>query len=111
MGFTIVNGGNLALAEYGQSDRVRRRYYNPLVARLSSNNNFIGRLAAYGSNEGARCRGEYNDLTNRWDQLLGGTPSNLWSLMAGNNQVNIAMSGSTANTSVGLSWVNRWNRA
>lgn len=50
--------------------------------------------------------------TNIWDQLvLGGTLSNLWALMAGANQVNIAMAGSTANTSVGLLWVNRWNRA
>ncbi len=50
--------------------------------------------------------------TNVWDQLvLGGTLSNLWSLMAGANQVNIAMAGSSANTSVGVQWVNRWNRA
>jgi hypothetical protein len=50
--------------------------------------------------------------TNVWDQLvLGGTLSNLWSLMAGPNQVNIAMAGSSANTSVGVQWVNRWNRA
>lgn len=50
--------------------------------------------------------------TNIWDQLvLGGTLSNLWSLMAGANQISITMAGSAANTSVGLSWTNRWNRA
>jgi hypothetical protein len=50
--------------------------------------------------------------TNIWDQLvLGGSLSNLWSLMAGTNQVSIVMAGSSANTSVGVQWVNRWNRA
>lgn len=50
--------------------------------------------------------------TNIWDQLvLGGTLSNLWSLMSGSNQINIAMSGSTAATSVVVTWTNRWNRA
>ena len=49
---------------------------------------------------------------NIWDQLvLGGTLSNLWALMAGNNVVNIAMAGSTTATSVGLQWTNRWARA
>lgn len=49
---------------------------------------------------------------NIWDQLvLGGTLSNLWSLMAGNNIVNIAIAGATSATSVGLQWVNRWARA
>jgi hypothetical protein len=49
---------------------------------------------------------------NIWDQLvLGGTVSNLWSLMAGMNQISITMTGSLAATSVGLSWVNRWFRA
>lgn len=49
---------------------------------------------------------------NIWDQLvLGGTLSNLWALMSGVNQISITMAGSTANTSIGLSWVNRWNRA
>lgn len=50
--------------------------------------------------------------TNIWDQLvLGGTLSNLWSLMAGQNNINILMSGSTANTSIALTWTNRWMRA
>jgi hypothetical protein len=49
---------------------------------------------------------------NIWDQLvLGGLLSNLWSLMAGLNSVNIAMSGSTSSTSIAVSWTNRWNRA
>jgi hypothetical protein len=49
---------------------------------------------------------------NIWDQLvLGTTLSNLWSLMAGLNQIGITMAGSSPATSVGLSWVNRWNRA
>ena len=51
-------------------------------------------------------------LSNIWDQLvLGGTLSNLWALMSGSNQVNISIVGATSATSVGLSWVNRWNRA
>jgi Phage tail protein len=50
--------------------------------------------------------------TNIWDQLvLGATLSNLWSLMAGMNQISISMVGSSLATSVGLSWTNRWNRA
>jgi hypothetical protein len=50
--------------------------------------------------------------TNIWDQLvLGSTLSNLWSLMAGVNPISISMAGSSLVTSVGLSWVNRWNRA
>lgn len=50
--------------------------------------------------------------TNIWDQLvLGTTLSNLWSLMAGDNSISITMTGSTASTSVGVTWVNRWNRA
>lgn len=49
---------------------------------------------------------------NIWDQLvLGGNLSNLWSLMAGSNQISIAMAGATVATSVGLTWTNRWNRA
>lgn len=49
---------------------------------------------------------------NIWDQLsLGGNLSNLWSLMAGSNQVSIVMAGSSVATSVGLTWSNRWNRA
>ena len=50
--------------------------------------------------------------TNIWDQLvLGGSISNLWSLMAGSNQVSVSMTGANASTSVGLTWVNRWYRA
>lgn len=50
--------------------------------------------------------------TNIWDQLvIGTTLRNLWPLMAGNNQINIAMSGATSATAVQLSWQNRWNRA
>jgi hypothetical protein len=50
--------------------------------------------------------------TNIWDQLvLGGSLSNLWSLMAGSNQISITMAGSSTSTSVALSWTNRWNRA
>jgi peptidoglycan hydrolase-like protein with peptidoglycan-binding domain len=49
---------------------------------------------------------------NIWDQLvLGSTLSNLWALMAGVNPISISMAGSSLVTSVGLSWVNRWNRA
>jgi hypothetical protein len=49
---------------------------------------------------------------NIWDQLvLGTTLSNLWSLMGGHNQVSIAMAGSSLATNVGITWVNRWNRA
>lgn len=50
--------------------------------------------------------------TNIWDQLvLGGTLSNLWSLMSGNNIINIAVAGATSSTSVGLQWTNSWARA
>jgi hypothetical protein len=49
---------------------------------------------------------------NIWDQLvLGATLSNLWALMSGPNQISIAMAGSTAATTVGMTWSNRWNRA
>jgi hypothetical protein len=50
--------------------------------------------------------------TNIWDQLvLGGTLSNLWSLMSGTNIINISVPGATAATLVRLSWQNRWARA
>jgi hypothetical protein len=50
--------------------------------------------------------------TNIWDQLvIGGSISNLWSLMSGSNQVSIVMAGATAATSVQATWTNRWNRA
>jgi hypothetical protein len=49
---------------------------------------------------------------NIWDQLvLGGSISNLWALMTGDNSVSIAMAGATSATSVQANWTNRWNRA
>jgi hypothetical protein len=50
--------------------------------------------------------------TNIWDQLVLGTSlRNLWPLVGGDNQINIAMAGATAATAVQVSWTNRWNRA
>jgi len=49
---------------------------------------------------------------NIWDQLVLGTSiRNLWPLVAGDNQVNMAMTGASSATSVRVDWVNRWNRA
>jgi len=49
--------------------------------------------------------------TNVWDQLVLSTLRDLWSLMAGDNRINITMAGSTVNTSISVTWTNRWLRA
>jgi hypothetical protein len=48
---------------------------------------------------------------NIWDQLVLSSLRDLWPLVGGVNNINIAMAGSTGATSVMLSWTNRWNRA
>jgi hypothetical protein len=71
-----------------------------------------GHIVQVVTKPGQQIAADVTAATNIWDQLvLGGNLSNLWSLMPGVNQVNIAMAGATAATSVGLSWVNRWARA
>lgn len=49
--------------------------------------------------------------TNIWDSLVLSSLRDLWGLMGGDNQVNIAMAGSSLATSVTLSWTARWSRA
>jgi len=49
---------------------------------------------------------------NIWDQLVLGTSiRNLWPLVAGDNQINMTMTGASSATSVRVDWVNRWDRA
>ena len=48
---------------------------------------------------------------NIWDQLVLSSLRDLWGLAGGNNQVNIAMAGSSVASSVGVTWTNRWSRA
>ena len=49
--------------------------------------------------------------TNIWDSLVLSSLRDLWGLMGGDNQVSIAMAGSSLATSVTLSWTARWSRA
>ena len=49
--------------------------------------------------------------TNIWDSLVLSSLRDLWPLVGGTNQVNIAMAGSSAATSVQVQWTNRWQRA
>jgi hypothetical protein len=46
-----------------------------------------------------------------WDQLVLSSLRDLWGFVGGNNNINIAMPGSTIATSVSLSWTSRWSRA
>ena len=49
--------------------------------------------------------------TNIWDSLVLSSLRDLWGLVGGINNINIAMAGSSIATSVGLQWTNRWSRA
>lgn len=48
---------------------------------------------------------------NIWDQLVLSSLRDLWGFTGGNNQVNIAMAGSSVSSSVAVTWTNRWSRA
>jgi hypothetical protein len=48
---------------------------------------------------------------NLWDSLSITSPRDLWALVPGINNINIAMAGSTPATKVGISWRARWLRA
>lgn len=49
--------------------------------------------------------------TNMWDNLVLSGMRDLWQIVPGLNNVNIAMAGSSLATTVGLTWRNRWFRA
>jgi hypothetical protein len=55
----------------------------------------------------------YNNTTatSWWNNLVISTSRDLWSLQVGDNQINIQLSGATANSSIQLSWTRRWQRA
>ena len=112
---TVINGGNAqAWPVWTITGPGTPTLQNLTSGRQWSLNTSIpaGNVVQVVTKPGSQSAVNVTTANNIWDQLvLGGTLSNLWALMSGANQVNIAMAGSAANTSVGLSWVNRWNRA
>ena len=112
---TVVNGGNgQAWPTWTITGPGTPTLQNLSSGRQWSLNTSIppGNVVQVVTKPGQQVAVNMTTSTNIWDQLvLGGTLSNLWALMSGPNQVNISMLGATPNTSVGLTWMNRWNRA
>lgn len=112
---TVINGGNAqAWPVWTITGPGTPTMKNLTSGRQWSLNTAIpaGHVVQVTTKPGSQMAVDTTSSTNIWDQLvLGGTLSNLWSLMAGTNQIAITMAGSSLATSIGLSWTNRWNRA
>lgn len=70
-----------------------------------------GQVVQVATKPGTQMAYNVTSATNIWDSLVLSSLRDLWGLMGGPNQINIAMAGSTLATSVNLSWTNRWSRA
>ena len=111
---TVVNGGNAqAWPIWTITGPGTPTMQNLTTGRKWSMNTVIqaGHVVQVVTKPGQQMAVDTTTGANMWDNLVLSSLRDLWSLMAGSNQVSIAMSGSTLATSVNLAWTNRWNRA
>ena len=111
---TVVNGGNAqAWPIWTITGPGTPTMQNLTTGRKWSMNTVIqaGHVVQVVTKPGQQMAVDTTTGANMWDNLVLSSLRDLWSLMAGSNQISIAMSGSTLATSVNLAWTNRWNRA
>jgi hypothetical protein len=111
---TVVNGGNAqAWPIWTITGPGTPTMQNLTTGRKWSMNTVIqaGHVVQVVTKPGQQMVVDTTTGANMWDNLVLSSLRDLWSLMAGSNQISIAMSGSTLATSVNLAWTNRWNRA
>jgi hypothetical protein len=111
---TIFNGGNaLAWPTWTITGPGTPTLQNLTTGRKWSLNTSIpsGNVVQVTTKPGTQMAVNVSTGTNIWDQLVLSSLRDLWSLAGGNNQISIAMAGSSIATKVSLSWVNRWSRA
>jgi hypothetical protein len=111
---TIMNGGNaLAYPEWTIVGPGTPTIQNLTTGRKWSLNTPVpsGQVVKVTTKPGTQYAVNVTTGSNIWDQLALSSLRDLWPLVGGNNQISIAMPGSSVATSVTISWVNRWSRA
>jgi hypothetical protein len=71
----------------------------------------VGNVVQVTTKPGTQMAVNTTTSTNIWDQLVLSSLRDLWPLVSGTNQISITMTGSGANSSISLTWYNRWLRA
>jgi hypothetical protein len=111
---TVNNGGNaLAWPEWTITGPGTPIIRNVTTGRQWSLNTSIpsGQVIKVVTKPGAQYAVNVSTGVNIWDQLVLSSLRDLWSLVGGINSVSLSMPGSSADTTISMSWTNRWSRA